>query len=101
MPRPRKSKSVGPRRLIRKPEVRHLTGYSDTSIWREEKAGRFPKRVQLILMAVAWYLDEIEDWIKARIRQAGKPPSVQYRGRPAPRKADELDPPAALKPHLG
>jgi hypothetical protein len=30
-------------------------------------------------MAVAWYLDEVEDWIKARVRQGGKRPPIQGR----------------------
>jgi prophage regulatory protein len=72
---PRVSKPLpAPRRLIRKPEVRRLTGYSDTTIWREEKAGRFPQRVALSPMAVAYFEDEVVDWINARVRQFGKRP---------------------------
>ena len=54
MPR-KKPSAAGPRVIIRKPEVLRRTGYSDTTIWREEKAGRFPQRVQLSPMAVGWY----------------------------------------------
>ena len=75
MPKRRKSEPA-PRRLIRKPELLRRVPYSDTTIWREEKAGRFPRRVQLGPMAVAWYEDEVDEWIKSRIRQAGKRPTV-------------------------
>jgi prophage regulatory protein len=76
------------RRIIRKPEVRRRTGYSYTSIWREEKAGRFPKRVQLSPMAVGWFEDEVLDWIQSRVRRGGKRPPVQYRDGPTKSKLD-------------
>ncbi|HEX3413632.1 MAG TPA: AlpA family phage regulatory protein [Stellaceae bacterium] len=75
----RKSKPA-PGRLIRRPEVLDLTGYSYTTIWREEKAGRFPKRVQLSPMAVGWFENEVLDWIQSRVREGGKRPPVQWRG---------------------
>jgi predicted DNA-binding transcriptional regulator AlpA len=44
------------RRIIRKPAVRSKVSYSDTQIWRLEKAGLFPKRLQLTEGgAVGWY----------------------------------------------
>ena len=40
------------RRIIRKRVVLQRTGYSDATIWRKEKAGQFPERVQHpVLMA--------------------------------------------------
>ena len=36
--------------------------YSDVHIWRLERAGQFPHRVQLGPRSVAWYEDEIEAW---------------------------------------
>jgi prophage regulatory protein len=60
------------RQIIRKPTVRKLTGYSDTTIWRKEKKGEFPPRVQLSPMAVGWFADEIDDWVRSRIRAVGK-----------------------------
>ena len=67
-----------PRRLIRKPEVRRLTGYSDTTIWRLEQAevDPFPQRVTLSPMAVAWFEDEVVLWIQSRVRQRGKRPGL-------------------------
>jgi prophage regulatory protein len=68
------------RRIIRKPEVVRRTGYSAVQIWRFERDGLFPKRVQLGPMAVGWFEDEVLDWIQSRVRQGGKRPPVQYRG---------------------
>jgi prophage regulatory protein len=76
------------RRIIRKPEVRRRTGYSDTTIWRKEKSGTFPERILLSAdgMAVGWFEDEVDEWIQSRVRQSGKRPPVQWRGGPTPRE---------------
>jgi prophage regulatory protein len=65
-------------KIIRKPEVRRRTGYSNTTIWREEKAGRFPRRVQLNPEAgprggVGYYEDEVDEWIRRRVRGISGP----------------------------
>jgi prophage regulatory protein len=72
------------RTIIRKSEVVRRTGYSAVQIWRLERAGFFPKRVQLSPagMAVGWYEDEVSAWILSRVRQGGKRPPIQYRGKP-------------------
>ncbi|MBU8920750.1 MAG: AlpA family transcriptional regulator [Bacteroidales bacterium] len=57
-------------RFIRKPELREITGLSYTSIWRLEKRGEFPKRIQLPVKGVAWRMDEIEEWIATQPRYA-------------------------------
>ena len=54
------------RKIISKKETRKASGLSDTTIWREERAGRFPSRVQLTPNRVGWYQDEIETWIESR-----------------------------------
>jgi prophage regulatory protein len=56
------------KRIIRKPGVRQKTGLSDSTIWRLEKAGEFPLRVQLSLNAVGWYEHEIDAWLEQRER---------------------------------
>jgi prophage regulatory protein len=73
------------RRIIRRPEVEGRTGYSGTTIWRKERDGQFPKRVQLSSdgMAVGWYEDEVDDWIQSRIRKPGKRPLSAKRAREA------------------
>ena len=52
-----------PRRIIRKVEVCRRTGYSYTTIWRAERRGEFPTRVQLSTHAIGWYEHEIDKWI--------------------------------------
>ena len=53
-------------RYIRKPEVRQIAGSSDSTIWRMEKRGQFPKRRQLGPNSVGWLLSEIEEWMESR-----------------------------------
>jgi prophage regulatory protein len=40
---------------------------SKVQLWRLEKDGRFPKRVQISHARVAWVESEIDAWIAARI----------------------------------
>ena len=40
---------------------------SRTQIWRNERAGIFPKRVQLSAARVAWVESEVDAWIAERI----------------------------------
>jgi prophage regulatory protein len=40
---------------------------SKCQVWRLEKDGRFPKRVQVSPARVAWVESEIDAWIAARI----------------------------------
>jgi prophage regulatory protein len=40
---------------------------SKVSIWRWERAGQFPKRVQVSAGRIAWVEDEIRQWVKYRI----------------------------------
>jgi len=70
------------RQIINKRGLRKLVPFSDATFWRLEQAGKFPKRIQLTEGgAVGWYLDEIEEWIEARVRGGGKaPPSRRAAG---------------------
>ena len=38
-------------------------------LWRLERNGLFPKRVQLGPNAVAWLESEIDEWINARVAE--------------------------------
>ena len=49
-------------------DVRLVTSYSRTTLWREERAGRFPKRIQLSPGRVGWIGSEILEWITSRPR---------------------------------
>lgn len=62
------------RLLVSKKELKTLgIPYSFAHIARLEKAGSFPKRVQLGQCRVAWSYDEVRQWIDERIarRDAG------------------------------
>jgi prophage regulatory protein len=43
-----------------------ITSLSSVTIWRLERDGKFPKRVQLSLRRVGWRKDEINEWILER-----------------------------------
>ncbi|WP_198947976.1 helix-turn-helix transcriptional regulator [Magnetofaba australis] len=58
-------------RILRKPEVRKLTGLSGTTLWRRERAGDFPKSVRLSPNAIGWRRSEVEAWM-ASLRPAGQ-----------------------------
>ena len=53
-------------RIIRKPECSHIVALSDVQIWRLEKQGRFPRRIQLGANSVGWRLSEVMHWIEQR-----------------------------------
>jgi prophage regulatory protein len=60
------------RKLISKKELKTVHGipYSFAHIARLEKAGDFPKRIQLGACRVAWFEDEVEGWKASRPRAA-------------------------------
>lgn len=58
-------------RLVRKSEVRSLSGLSNSTLDRLELAGSFPKRVRLGPNSVAWVLAEVIAWIEARAAERG------------------------------
>jgi len=59
--------SKNPKQLIDKKELTKLVKYSSQHIARLEKAGEFPKRLQLGQNRVAWILAEVEERIDKRI----------------------------------
>jgi prophage regulatory protein len=58
--------------IIRRAGVEQKTGLSYETINRYEKRGEFPARVQLGTNSVGWFEDEVDDWIKARVRAFGR-----------------------------
>ena len=60
-------------RVIRKPELLSRIPLSDPTIWRLEKAGRFPKRLQLGGNSVGWIEEEIEAWLAERMAARNAP----------------------------
>lgn len=49
-------------RVIRKKELLPFIGLSDVTIWRMERAGKFPRRIRLGGNSVGWYESEIIEW---------------------------------------
>ncbi|MCP4400851.1 MAG: AlpA family phage regulatory protein [bacterium] len=56
------------RKILREPEVSRITGRSRVSRWRDERAGKFPKRVHIGPNAIGWFEDEIQEWLETRPR---------------------------------
>ncbi|WP_171177841.1 AlpA family transcriptional regulator [Ruegeria sp. HKCCD8929] len=54
-------------RILSKKALKELVLYSPQHIARLEKAGQFPKRVQLGSNRVGWVESEVLDWLKERI----------------------------------
>ena len=52
--------------IKRLPWVTATTGLSRTTLWRLERAGRFPRRVKLSTRAVGWRASDVEAWIAGR-----------------------------------
>ena len=59
--------------LIFRHERRQLVPISDTTVWRMERRGEFPRRIPISAKRVAWRRSEIEQWLAAReaARDAG------------------------------
>lgn len=53
-------------RIRGKQWVYATTNLSDTTIWRLEKAGKFPKRIQLSPRRVGWLESSVLDFIAQR-----------------------------------
>jgi prophage regulatory protein len=63
------------RKILRQAVVAERVALSVPQIWRLEKAGNFPSRIQISAGAVGWFEDEIDAWIEARPRGFGRRPS--------------------------
>jgi prophage regulatory protein len=60
--------------IIRRAELQRLVPFSMVHIWRLEKRGEFPARVQLGENSIGWHLEEVQGWIESRIRAGGRAP---------------------------
>ncbi len=54
-------------RIISKRQLKEIVLYSPQHIARLEKAGKFPKRVQLGPNRVGWVEGEVLDWLQTRL----------------------------------
>lgn len=59
-------------RILRKPETQHKVGLSDPTIYRLERAGKFPKRIQLGGNSVGWFESEIDAWMEKKAAERGQ-----------------------------
>ena len=66
MAKVKKEAQPGQVRMLRWWEVKLLVGASETSVWRWERAGVFPRRRRLHGNIVSWRSDEIDEWIESR-----------------------------------
>lgn len=60
-------------RILSKRQLRELVLYSPQHIARLERAGHFPKRVQLGPNRVGWVESEVLDWLEMRLAQRDDP----------------------------
>jgi len=51
---------------MRKRELLRSTGLSDSTVWRMEKDGCFPRRIQLGGNSVGWLESEVNEWIMSK-----------------------------------
>ena len=67
-------------KFLRRPEVEQITSLKDPQMWREENAGRFPKRHKLTTRTVGWRASEINEWMNTRTTNAGEFPNLHRGG---------------------
>lgn len=60
-------------RILSKRQLKELVLYSPQHIARLEKAGQFPKRVQLGPSRVGWVESEVLEWLSARLDRREEP----------------------------
>lgn len=53
-------------KILSREQVVEITGLSSATLWREERAGRFPSRRQLTANRVGWLEVEVEEWMANR-----------------------------------
>ncbi len=66
-------------KALRVREVADLVGLSRTTIWRLERIGLFPTRVQLSTNSVGWLEPEVRDWLAKRPRGRSFAPIARAR----------------------
>ncbi len=56
-----------PDRILRRTECERATGLSESTLWRLEQRGQFPRRRRISKHAVGWLESEIQQWIRERV----------------------------------
>jgi len=57
-------------RMIGRAQVLYLVPFSDTTLWREIQAGRFPAPVRISKQRVAWPETKVQEWIASKMEVA-------------------------------
>ena len=76
-PPPASDDAAGSWKLLKWAAVHERTGKSRSQAWRDIRAGKFPAPVQTGPNSVAWYLHEIDAYLRALPRAAYAPASEQ------------------------
>ena len=61
-------------RILKRPEVEAMTGFSRSTLYARMAAGEFPKPIKLggpNSRSVGWPESVVNDWIEARMAEAG------------------------------
>jgi prophage regulatory protein len=61
----RASDNPGPRRMLNEKQVLEIVPVSATTLWRMEKAGKFPRSTYISPNRRVWFEDEIIKWQNA------------------------------------
>jgi predicted DNA-binding transcriptional regulator AlpA len=64
--------ATGAGRLMRWREVQQLVGASRSTVWRWEREGAFPHRLQTGPKSVRWRASEVQAWLES-LQVAGAP----------------------------
>jgi len=57
-----------PRNILPVKLAEKKVGVTRLTMWRMEKKGEFPKRVQLTGKKIGWFEDELDEWLENRPR---------------------------------
>jgi len=57
-------------KILGRKDVCDTAGISSVTLWRLERAGRFPKRRQLSARRVGWLESEVQAWLQSRLEVA-------------------------------
>jgi len=55
-------------KILNPGEVVKQTGLSRVTLWRLERAGKFPERVNITNFRIGWVEAEIDQWLESRPR---------------------------------
>jgi prophage regulatory protein len=61
-------------RLLRRGEIKGITGLSPTTIWRLEAEGKFPAHRLISRGLIGWLSSEVDAWLQSRPAIMGRRP---------------------------